>query len=142
MVGLGLALAQPRRRVLVMTGDGEMLMGLGSLATIGVQRPANLAVVVIDNGLYAETGMQRDAHRERRGSGGGRAVVRLRARGDGAARKSELDALAGRLLRRRGPLFAAVKVSPDATKIELAPRDGTSLRGRFREALLGPDPRP
>src|SRR5207244_2238938 len=58
MIGLGLALAQPRRRVLVVTGDGEMLMGLGSLATIGVQRPANLTVVVIDNERYGETGMQ------------------------------------------------------------------------------------
>ena len=59
MMGLGLALAQPRRRVLVITGDGEMLMGLGSLATIGVQKPRNLAVVVIDNERYGETGMQR-----------------------------------------------------------------------------------
>src|SRR5476651_501431 len=58
MIGLGLALAQPERRVLVITGDGEMLMGLGSLATIGVQQPANLAVVVIDNERYGETGMQ------------------------------------------------------------------------------------
>ena len=58
MIGLGLALAQPRRRVLVITGDGEALMGLGALATIGVQRPANLTVVVIDNERYGETGMQ------------------------------------------------------------------------------------
>ena len=58
MVGLGLAIAQPERRVLVVTGDGEMLMGLGALATIGVQRPPNLAIVVFDNGRYAETGMQ------------------------------------------------------------------------------------
>ena len=58
MMGLGLALAQPRRRVLVVTGDGEMLMGLGALATIGVQRPANLSIVVIDNERYGETGMQ------------------------------------------------------------------------------------
>src|SRR5207248_707823 len=58
MLGLGLALAQPRRRVLVITGDGEMLMGLGSLATIGVQQPENLSIVVIDNGRYGETGMQ------------------------------------------------------------------------------------
>jgi thiamine pyrophosphate-dependent acetolactate synthase large subunit-like protein len=58
MIGLGLALAQPDRRVLVITGDGEMLMGLGSLATIAVQRPANLAVVVFDNERYGETGMQ------------------------------------------------------------------------------------
>src|SRR5262245_20082539 len=46
MTGLGLALAQPRRKVLVITGDGEMLMGLGSLATIGVVQPRNLAIVV------------------------------------------------------------------------------------------------
>jgi thiamine pyrophosphate-dependent acetolactate synthase large subunit-like protein len=58
MIGLGLALAQPKRRVLVITGDGEMLMGLGSLATIGVQQPQNLSIVVIDNGRYGETGMQ------------------------------------------------------------------------------------
>src|SRR5947209_20511728 len=58
IVGLGLAVAQPARRVLVVTGAGEMLMGLGALATIGVQRPPNLAITVFDNGHYAETGMQ------------------------------------------------------------------------------------
>ena len=58
MIGLGLALAKPNARVAVITGDGEMLMGMGSLATIGVQKPANLAIVVFDNGLYGETGMQ------------------------------------------------------------------------------------
>ena len=58
MLGLGLALAQPQRRVLVITGDGELLMGLGSLATIAVQRPPNLAIVVFDNERYGETGMQ------------------------------------------------------------------------------------
>src|SRR5262249_11470730 len=58
MIGLGLALAQPERRVAVITGDGEMLMGLGSLATIGIQQPRNLAVIVFDNGAYGETGMQ------------------------------------------------------------------------------------
>ncbi len=46
MIGLGLALAPPPRRVLVITGDGEMLMGVGSFATIGVRRPRNLAVIV------------------------------------------------------------------------------------------------
>ena len=58
MVGLGLALAQPSRRVLVVTGDGEMLMGLGSLATIAAARPPNLAIAVMDNGRYGETGAQ------------------------------------------------------------------------------------
>src|SRR5258706_9029999 len=58
MIGLGLALAQPSLRVLVLTGDGEALMGLGSLATIGVKQPANLVIVVLDNQHYGETGMQ------------------------------------------------------------------------------------
>jgi len=58
MIGLGLALAKPNLRVVVVTGDGEMLMGMGSLATIGVQKPKNLAVVMFDNGHYGETGMQ------------------------------------------------------------------------------------
>src|SRR5689334_8536938 len=63
-IGLGLALAQPKRPVLVLTGDGELLMGLGSLATVGVQQPANLGVVVLDNERYGETGMQ-DSHTAR-----------------------------------------------------------------------------
>ena len=58
MIGLGLALAQPQKRVAVLTGDGDMLMGLGSLATIGVKQPKNLAIVVLDNAHYGETGMQ------------------------------------------------------------------------------------
>jgi hypothetical protein len=58
MIGLGLALAQPKRQVLVLTGDGEMLMALGALATIGAEAPPNLSIIVIDNELYSETGMQ------------------------------------------------------------------------------------
>jgi thiamine pyrophosphate-dependent acetolactate synthase large subunit-like protein len=136
MVGLGLANAQPGRRVVVITGDGEMLMGLGSLATIGVRRPANLAIVVIDNGRYAETGMQatHTAH------GVDLAAV-ARACGFAAAdtvrTQAELDAFERSLHAAPGPLFAAIKVAPEPTKIELAPRDGPYLRSRFREALLG-----
>jgi thiamine pyrophosphate-dependent acetolactate synthase large subunit-like protein len=58
LVGLGLAAAQPQHRVLVVTGDGEMLMGFGGLATIGIQRPHGLAIAVFDNARYGETGMQ------------------------------------------------------------------------------------
>src|ERR1700729_1029980 len=61
MIGLGLALAQPNRRVAVLTGGGDMLMGIGSLATIGVKQPNNLAIVVLDNAHYGETGMQPSA---------------------------------------------------------------------------------
>jgi thiamine pyrophosphate-dependent acetolactate synthase large subunit-like protein len=136
MVGLGLANAQPDRRVVVVTGDGEMLMGLGSLATIGVRKPRNLAVVVIDNGRYAETGMQatHTAH------GVDLAAVARAcgfAAGETVRTPAELDALERSLYAAPGPLFAAIKVTPEPTKIELAPRDGPYLRSRFREALLG-----
>src|SRR5580698_9453715 len=58
MIGLGIALAQPKLPVLVITGDGEMLMGIGTLATVGLQKPGNLTIVVLDNERYGETGGQ------------------------------------------------------------------------------------
>ena len=58
MIGLGIALAQPKLPVVVITGDGEMLMGIGSLATVGLQKPSNLTIVVLDNEVYGETGGQ------------------------------------------------------------------------------------
>jgi len=138
MVGLGLALAQPERRVVVMTGDGEMLMGLGSLATIGVQRPANLAILVIDNGLYAETGMQR-THTASGVDLAGVARSCGFAHAETVGTRSELERLARAAYETPGPFFAAIKVSPDPTSIELAPRDGPTLRSRFRAAVLGKD---
>lgn len=138
MIGLGLAKARPDRRIVVITGDGELLMGLGSLATAGVARPQNLFVIVIDNGLYAETGMQR-AHT---GHGVDLAAI---ARGACFAyaetvwTNAELDALEERVYSVAGPAFAAVKVTAEATPIALPPSlDGTTLRTRFRDALLGP----
>ena len=136
MVGLGIALAQPERRVVVITGDGEMLMGLGSLATVGVQRPANLAVVVIDNGLYAETGMQR-THTASGVDLAGVAQSCGFAHAETVGTQGELDRLARAAYETPGPFFAAIKVSPDPTSIELAPRDGPTLRDRFRAAVLG-----
>src|SRR4051812_49502642 len=58
MIGLGMALAQPKLPVVVITGDGEMLMGMGSLATVGLQKPGNLSIIVLDNEVYGETGGQ------------------------------------------------------------------------------------
>jgi thiamine pyrophosphate-dependent acetolactate synthase large subunit-like protein len=138
MVGLGLARAQPRRRVVVVTGDGEMLMGLGSLATIGVDAPGNLAVVVLDNEHYGETGMQ-PAHTGRGVDLAG--IARAAGLVDVATIRTdaELEALVGRLLAAPGPLFAAVKVSPATPPMVLPPRDGAWLRSRFREAVLGPE---
>jgi len=137
MLGLGLALAQPERRVVVITGDGEMLMGLGSLATIGCEQPPNLAVVVLDNARYGETGMQ-PSHTARGVDLGGvaaaagfREVLRVRA-------PSELDRLSRRLLA-PGLLFASVTVGTAPSPPALPARDGTLLRARFRDALLGSD---
>lgn len=136
MFGLGLALAQPKRRVLVLTGDGEMLMGMGSLATIGVQRPRNLSVVVIDNERYGETGMQ-STHTA---TGADLAKVAL-ACGFRSARqirdRNRLPALRKAIHALPGPLFAQVKVVAEKIPLVLPPRDGGLLKSRFRKALLG-----
>jgi thiamine pyrophosphate-dependent acetolactate synthase large subunit-like protein len=136
MIGLGLALAQPARRVLVATGDGEMLMGLGSLATIAVQRPKNLAVVVIDNERYAETGLQ-ETHTAQgcdlpamAAAAGFDSVHAVRS-------EAELAALLPLLRRAPGPLFAAIKVTPDRPPFVLPSNDGVYIKNRLREALLG-----
>lgn len=136
MFGLGLALAQPKRRVLVLTGDGEMLMGLGSLATVGVQKPRNLSVVVIDNERYGETGMQAT----HTAAGVDLAGV-ARACGFKLARQirsgTQLAALRAAIHRSSGPLFAQVKVVAEKIPLVLPPRDGGILKARFRKALLG-----
>ena len=133
MMGLGLALAQPARRVLVITGDGEMLMGLGSLATIGVQQPQNLSIVVIDNERFGETGMQatHTAH-----------GVDLEALARSCRLKAlprELKALRNAVHQQPGPNFAAVKVQAEKLPLVLPPREGALLKARFRRALLGPE---
>ena len=135
MMGLGLALAQPRRRVLVVTGDGEMLMGLGALATIGVQRPANLSVVVIDNERYGETGMQAthtahdvDLAAVARACGFKQSKV--------VTRKAEIAPLRTAIHEKPGPLFAQIKVKAEKLPLVLPPHDGVVLKERFRAALL------
>jgi thiamine pyrophosphate-dependent acetolactate synthase large subunit-like protein len=138
MIGLGLANAQPQRRVLVLTGDGEMLMGLGSLATVGTARTANLSLVVIDNEHYAETGMQQ-SHTGRGVDLAGIAQAAGFAYAATVRTQSELDALAAKIYTLPGPAFAAVKVAPEPTALALPPRDGPYLRSRFRAALLGPE---
>lgn len=136
MVGLGLALAQPMRRVLVLTGDGEMLMGLGGLATIGAQKPANLAVVVIDNQHYGETGMQ-DTH-----TGAGVDLSGMAAAAGFAATatvwtEAELERAVPSMMAGQGPVFYDVKVTTDPVPMVLPLRDGTAIKHRFREAVLG-----
>jgi thiamine pyrophosphate-dependent acetolactate synthase large subunit-like protein len=136
MIGLGLANAQPQRRVLVVTGDGEMLMGLGSLATIGAQRTANLSVVVIDNEHYAETGMQ-PSHTARGVDLAGIANAAGFAHASTIRTQPELESLVPALYTLPGPVFAVIKVLAEPAAIALPPRDGAYLRSRFRAALLG-----
>ncbi len=133
-IGLGLALAQPGRPVLVITGDGEMLMGLGALATIGRRRPPNLAIAVLDNEHYGETGMQ-PSHT----AGGLQLDAVARDCGfDASEEIRDLDALAGfreRIHAASGTRFAAIKIDADDPPRVLAPRDGVFVKNRFRAAL-------
>jgi len=137
MFGLGLALAQPRRRVLVFTGDGEMLMGLGSLATIGVQQPRNLSVVVIDNERYGETGMQA-THTATGADLAGVAAACGIPVAKQVRDRANLTALRAAVHAGRGSVFAQVKVLAEKLPLVLPPRDGGLLKARFRRALLGP----
>jgi thiamine pyrophosphate-dependent acetolactate synthase large subunit-like protein len=136
MIGLGLANAQPQRRVLVITGDGEMLMGLGSLAAIGAERTANLSIVVIDNEHYAETGMQA-SHTARGVDLAGVARAAGFSHASTVRTADELEALIPSLYSTPGPVLAAIKVVAEPAAIALPPRDGAYLRSRFRSALLG-----
>ncbi len=133
-VGLGLALAQPSRRVLVVTADGEMLMDLGSLTTIAVHGPKNLSIVVLDNERYGETGGQ-ETHTARGVdlAGMARAAGILEAR---TIRKAgELSPLRTAIHDGEGPFFADVKVSASRAPMALPPRSGSFLHHRFREAV-------
>jgi thiamine pyrophosphate-dependent acetolactate synthase large subunit-like protein len=134
MIGLGLALAQPHKRVAVITGDGEMLMGMGALATIGLQKPANLAVIVFDNGVYGETGMQ-PSHTQSgvdllAVAGACRIATCLDVRDEVA-----LAGLALRLRDLRETLFARVLIEASEPPRVLPERDGVVLKQRFRAAI-------
>jgi thiamine pyrophosphate-dependent acetolactate synthase large subunit-like protein len=134
MIGLGLALAQPQKRVAVITGDGEMLMGLGALATIGVARPRNLAVIVFDNGVYGETGMQ-PSHTQ----SGVDLTAMARAAGFpvcvDVTDDAGLRALAARLKDFEDTLFARVAIEANDPPRVLPERDGVAIKRRFRSAL-------
>jgi thiamine pyrophosphate-dependent acetolactate synthase large subunit-like protein len=135
MIGLGLALAQPKLPVVVITGDGEMLMGIGSLATVGLQKPGNLTIIVLDNECYGETGGQA-SHT----AAAADLVGVARACGIAEARAmttmAEIDSFSPLLQDlSAGPRFASVKI--DAANLEraLSNRDGTFIVNRIRGAL-------
>ena len=133
-IGLGLALAQPQQSVVVITGDGEQLMGIGSLGTIGVKQPRNLTIVVLDNGHFGETGMQR-SHT----SLGTDLVAVAKGFGIGDAFSTgslaASDDIARRISARSGTVFVQVLIEADEPPRALPPRDGAYVKNRFRAAL-------
>jgi thiamine pyrophosphate-dependent acetolactate synthase large subunit-like protein len=135
MIGLGLALAQPKLPVVVITGDGEMLMGMGSLATVGLQKPGNLTIIVLDNECYGETGGQ-ISHT----SAAADLVGVAKACGIKDARTletmSEIEGY-GKSLQDviAGPRFANVKIDSTEAERVLSNRDGMFIITRFRGAL-------
>jgi thiamine pyrophosphate-dependent acetolactate synthase large subunit-like protein len=145
-MGLGLALAQPSKRVLVITGDGDMLMSLGSLATVATQQPENLVIVVLDNEKFGETGNQA-THTSPRNNGltesGAGTDLGLIAKGCGIADvgtvgdASEVAQLVEDLRTKPGPVFRVVKVMVEKLDFVMPPQDGAHLKDRFRQALLG-----
>jgi thiamine pyrophosphate-dependent acetolactate synthase large subunit-like protein len=136
MMGLGLALAQPKRKVLVITGDGEMLMNIGALATIAVEKPPNLTIAVLDNERFGETGMQKT----HTAFGVDLAAMAVAA----GIRTSRIVRTAEQVTEIRdlahqgsGPVFAQVKIAPEALVFVLPPADGGILTTRFRQSVLG-----
>jgi len=135
MIGLGMALAQPKLPVVVITGDGEMLMGMGSLATVGLQKPGNLAIIVLDNECYGETGGQ-VSHT----AGTADLVGVAKACGIRDSRAmttmAEVEAFASTLPDvTAGPRFASVKIDGANLERVLSNRDGTFIVNRLRGSL-------
>lgn len=136
IVGLGLATAQPDKQVIVITGDGEMLMGIGSLATIGVRKPPNLSIVVLDNEHYGETGMQQshtsfDASLPEIAKASGIKDVHL------VEDDSQLDDVVGRVRSPKGTCFVTIKVASTDPGKALPTTDGVDIKNTFRRAVLG-----
>ena len=135
LVGLGLAQAQPTKRVLVITGDGEQLMAFGSLATIAVAGPRNLDIVVIDNHHFGETGMQ-ESHTGRGIDLAKVAAVCGFAETATLATMDEVETLTETLGRSAaGPRLFVVKVAAENPPRSLPPRDAVFIKNRFRAHL-------
>ena len=133
-IGLGLALARPQNRVAVLTGDGDMLMGIGSLATIGVKQPKNLAIVVLDNAHYGETGMQ-PSHTK---SGVDLPAMALACRFKhtrAVSRIEEASDVRMLLHKGEGPILVSARIKEEETPRVLPLRDGHAIKQRFMEAL-------
>jgi thiamine pyrophosphate-dependent acetolactate synthase large subunit-like protein len=111
-----------------------MLMGLGALATIGTKCPPNLAIIVFDNGVYGETGMQPSHTQAGVDLIGVAAACGIPSRLD-VRNEDELGDLAGRLKNLRETLFARVQIAADEPPRVLPLRDGVALKQRFRASI-------
>jgi thiamine pyrophosphate-dependent acetolactate synthase large subunit-like protein len=136
MMGLGLALAQPSRRVVVITGDGEMLMAFGAFATVGAKAPKNLSIVVIDNEHYSETGMQ-PTHTGRGVDLSGIAEACSFSTVQTVYTEKELGAAIDPLFKGTSLMFCDIKVNTQRYPMSIRMRDGAHIKNRFRENLLG-----
>lgn len=136
MTGFGLALAQPQRRVVVVTGDGEMLMDLGALATIGAKQPRNLSIVVMDNELYSETGAQATHTRYGVSLAGVAQACNFPSALTVYTEQELADAIP-RLFAGHELMFCSIKVSSKRYPMSIRLRDGAHIKNRFRENLLG-----
>ena len=135
MVGLGLALAQPNVPIVVFCGDGELLMGMGGLATIGLQQPKNLTLIVLDNEMFGETGKQK-SHTGRgtdlQGIAKACSIKQTQTLND----FNQIDAFAAELETiHAGPRLALVKISDTEASRVIPSRDGVALKIRLRHAL-------
>lgn len=136
MVGLGLAYAQPSKRIMVLMGDGDVLCGLGSLATLAISGAKNLSLAILDNGICGETGNQLTSTSQ---------TVELAevARSCGMPlartvdREQDVESAVRDLLTAEGPVVVCFKVSPEHPGHLAKTRDGTFMKLRFRQALLG-----
>ncbi len=133
-MGLGLALARPDARVLVITGDGEMLMGLGSLATLGAKAPANLAILVIDNEAFGETGGQ-TSHTGKTTNLAAVALACGFKQVATAHKQADLVSVKQLILEDAGPVLGVIKTGSDELPRVLPERDGHIIRNTFKTAL-------
>ena len=135
-IGLGLAQAQPSRRILVISGDGDITMGMGSLVAIGTAGPKNLTLIVLDNERYGETGMQ-ISHTARNTDLAGIAKSSGFLNTLTVCNEQELDLSFSLIYDKPGPTAIIIKVRSEQLARILPPRDGVFLKDRFRTALLG-----
>jgi thiamine pyrophosphate-dependent acetolactate synthase large subunit-like protein len=135
MIGLGVALAQPKLPVVVITGDGEMLMGMGSLATVGLQQPANFTIIVLDNEVYGETGGQASHTAgtvDLVGVAGACGIADART----LSTMAEIESFTAAMQDvSSGPRLASIKIDSANLERVLASRDGGFIVTRIRGAL-------